>query len=385
MSHTILITVDFPPIRGGIARLMQLTASCFSSDSITVYAAERADAIQFDSHSPIPVRRYRYRSGTSLLTLVDTLRLAATVLMDIRRKSPSILYIGALWPLGLIGLIGRLFGIHYIVHVYGMEVLRSRGAIIEALRSQILRSASVVVAISGFTRELSISRGVRPDRVVVLKPTIDQSLFRNHESSASIRTSLGINRKYILVTVCRLYPRKGVDRVIEALPAVLDEFPDTGYIVVGDGPDLPRLSALADQLGVSRAIQFVSRCSDVDLVRYYHACDVFAMISRYIEEEADVEGFGIVYLEANACGKPVVAGNSGGVSDAVEDHVTGLLVNPESSDDVGTAIRELFRDPALAARLGQSGLERLDRELSLKSYAEQIHSIVGRAWASARG
>ncbi|NUM56308.1 MAG: glycosyltransferase family 4 protein [Candidatus Hydrogenedentes bacterium] len=375
LRHVVLVTDDFPPVRGGIARLLRLTASCLPADRIRVFAADCAGAAEFDSTSAIAVSRFRFRAGTSVLTLVDTLLLAPKIIAALRSNQDSILYLGNVWPFGLVGLIARALGFRYVVHIYGLEVLPSRGRIIESLRERILRNASHVIAISRFTRDLALSRGVVSGNLSVVCPCIDPKPFQI-DDPAVVRRRFGMDEKRVLLTVCRLYARKGVDRVIEALPNVLAEFPDALYVVVGNGPDLPRLEALAARKGVAHAVRFVTDCGDDDLVRYYHACDVFLMISRYIKEEADVEGFGIVYLEANACRKPVIAGNSGGVPDAVEDNVSGLLVDPESADEVAGAILRLFRDPAMAARLGQQGYERLHNELGLEVYAAQIQSVI---------
>jgi phosphatidylinositol alpha-1,6-mannosyltransferase len=173
--------------------------------------------------------------------------------------------------------------------------------------------------------------------------------------------------------------RKGQDTVIRALPKILKEFPDVQYWVAGRGAHLASLKALVTQLGLEDNVQFLGFVSAEQRLRLYQECTIYLMPSRTIGDQGDFEGFGITYLEANACGRPTIGGRSGGVADAVLDGETGFLVNPESPDEIAEKTLRLLRDPELAARLGRQGRERIERELNWDATARKLAGLIGAA------
>ena len=178
----------------------------------------------------------------------------------------------------------------------------------------------------------------------------------------------------IILTVGRLVERKGHDAVIKALPFVLKEFPDLKYKIVGKGPMDKKLREIAKIENVNGYVEF---CGEVDnIADFYANCDVLVMPSRFIEKKGDVEGFGLVFLEANYFGKPVIAGKSGGVFDAVIDGVTGLLVDPESPEEIANAIIELLENPELARKLGEQGRKRVLEEFTWERAARIIEQAM---------
>jgi phosphatidylinositol alpha-1,6-mannosyltransferase len=150
--------------------------------------------------------------------------------------------------------------------------------------------------------------------------------------------------------------RKGHDRVIEAMPCILKSYPDARYVIAGTGSEATRLQRLANELGVGHAVIFLGRVPDDEILALYQAADVFVHPNRELPS-GDVEGFGIVFLEANACGVPVIGGNSGGTPDAIQHEVTGYLVDPNDVDEIAHRILTLLGDPALRKRMGQAGRE----------------------------
>jgi len=164
-----------------------------------------------------------------------------------------------------------------------------------------------------------------------------------------------LQEKNVVLTIARLVERKGIDVVIKAMPMVLEAIPNVVYLVIGLGPYKGKLERLARDLGLEGRVIFVGHVSDEELPLYYCACDVFVLVSRTLTDKGEMEGFGIVYLEAGACGKPVVAGRGGGVEEAVEDGVTGLLVDPLDVGEIAEAIVRILKDKELAKRLGENG------------------------------
>ena len=182
-----------------------------------------------------------------------------------------------------------------------------------------------------------------------------------------------MEKKIILLQVGRLVKRKGVDKVLEALPEVLKECKDLVYVVVGNGPECSNIELRIKNLELSNYVILIADASDEDVQAWYELCDIFIMPARDID--GDVEGFGIVYLEANAYGKPVIAGDSGGVRDAVKPDLNGLLVNPESTTEIRDAILKLCKDEFLRRRLGQQGREWV-RSFDGEKQARKIREIL---------
>jgi phosphatidylinositol alpha-1,6-mannosyltransferase len=184
------------------------------------------------------------------------------------------------------------------------------------------------------------------------------------------------HREHIILSVGNLVSRKGHDMVIRALPRLLDIMGDVTYLIVGDGPHRAELEALALALGVRERVAFAGRVPDEDLPDIYALCDAFVLPSREQLDSCDVEGFGMVFLEANASGKPVVAGRSGGIGDAVLDGETGLLVDPLDPDCIASSIGKLLANPQLASRMGEQGRERAVREFSWPAVAARLRGIL---------
>ncbi len=233
-------------------------------------------------------------------------------------------------------------------------------------------------AISRYTAALLGDLGVPPERVHVVPNGTRPEQFDNEQSRAAAAT---LRARYdlpvdgpMLATVGRLVPRKGVDTVIRALPRIADKVPNTLYVVAGGGPDRPRLEALAADQGVSERVRFLGKVPDADVSGLYQACTAFVMPAR--QEGASVEGFGLVFREAGACGKPVIGAYSGGVPDAIEHGDTGLLVPPADPRAFADAAIQLLSDEALAARLGARGREVVHTEGTWDRVAERMVAVM---------
>ena len=202
---------------------------------------------------------------------------------------------------------------------------------------------------------------------------MDLDKFNLKHKNQEIVDNLKLERNKVILTVGRLVKRKGVDIVITSLPRVLEKVPNAIYLVVGEGPDRRNLEKLAEELNLRGKVIFTGFVSDADLPKYYTVCDVFIMTSRDIN--GDIEGFGIVFLEANACAKPVIGGKSGGMYDAVEDGISGILVDPTSVDEISQTVIMLLTDEEIAMRMGKQGRDRVEREFSYLTIAEKIALI----------
>jgi phosphatidylinositol alpha-1,6-mannosyltransferase len=246
----------------------------------------------------------------------------------------------------------------------------------DAVRREVLRSARGFFPVSERTAELLRASGVASERIEVVHNGVDPRRFRP-QPAGDLRAELGIAGP-MLLTVARLVRRKGIDTVLYALPSLLARTPELSYVIVGDGADRERLEQLAQQLAVSKRVRFVRRAGD-ELVRYYNACDLFVMPAR--EEPGDIEGFGLVFLEAGACGKPVIGASAGGVVDAIVEGVTGQLVAADDPDALSAAVTALLADPERAASLGRNGRERVLREATWQHAADKLlRALNARRW-----
>ncbi len=183
----------------------------------------------------------------------------------------------------------------------------------------------------------------------------------------------------MLLTIARLIDRKGQDIVIRALPRVLREVPDLVYVVAGKGDYRTALEALAGELGVASHVLFTGFVADEEVPDVYAAANAYVMLSREGEEVGDIEGFGITYLEAAAAGLPVIAGDSGGTADAVENKVTGVLVDPVNVPAVEEAILGFLKNPGRARAMGEAGRSRVEREFSLSTRAAKLIRVAQAA------
>jgi len=306
------------------------------------------------------------------------------ILAEIHVKSPlDCVHCGVVLPDGMTGwLLWQTLGIPYIVYTHGKEVLENqRDSEKNLLMNLVFSQAARVVSNSNYTGELVKACGVAPEKVVRITPGIDVRQWRNVPEGGhlqALRARYDLENRPVILSVGRLLERKGIDRTIAALPRVLAKFPETVYLVVGDGPDRDRLERQVEELNLGQSVRFTGAMSDADLQAAYHLGTVFAMVSRQPQGSHEVEGFGIVYLEANICGLPVVAGRSGGVPDAVVDGKTGYLVDPEDPEAIAAAIVRLLENRPLREQMGEFGRERAIAEFDWSRCAVKLQILMAR-------
>jgi phosphatidylinositol alpha-1,6-mannosyltransferase len=238
-----------------------------------------------------------------------------------------------------------------VVFTHAYEIRRKHW---KRLMSFLLRNARLVTANSEFTRAAVLDLAVPQDSVRILYPGVDALRFSpaaNGLNPARPKTLLSVSR------LAELY--KGHDTAIRALPLVKAKCPDVRYVIAGDGPLRDYLGRVAESVGVEREVRFLGEVSDDELPELYRACDAFVLLSRESPSKGGAEGFGIVCIEAGACGKPVVAGRSGGLVDAVDHDKSGLLVDPQDVGAVAEALVSVLTNPAVADRLGREGRRRV--------------------------
>lgn len=353
-GRTLVVSNDFPPRAGGIQAFVQGLVGRQPPESITVYAPAWSGAEKFDAEQPFEVVRH----PTSLMLPEPFVIRRATSLL--RSRGATRVLFGAAAPLGLMAGRLRKAGAESIVALtHGHE---AGWAALPGARTALRRigdGVDTVTYLGEYTRS-RIAGALSPtaaDRMRRLVPGVDHTLFNpgNAEAGLAVRQRYGLVDRPVVVCVSRLMPRKGQDTLIEALPAIHRTVPDAALLIVGGGPHKGKLTSLVAELGLQRDVVLTGTVPWAELPAHYAAGDVFAMPCRTRNRGLDVEGLGIVYLEASATGLPVVAGDSGGAPDAVLPGQTGYVVAGGDPAAAAERVAGLLADPELAREMGRAG------------------------------
>jgi phosphatidylinositol alpha-1,6-mannosyltransferase len=371
--HTLLAVYDFPPMGGGIARTMGEIARHAPAGSLVVSTGRVPGSEAFDAASPSCVDRLRVDSAR-LRTPVGLGWWAIRAAQLAREHRAEFVWAGNLKPAGYVARWLRARrGLPYGLIVYGLDVQRlAHQARVSRFKQRVARaiigSASGTVAISSWTaarfRELARQLGIEraAERVRVIPPGVDAVTFRPGLPTAVVRERYGLDARPWLLTVARLVPHKGIDLGIEVLRGLRQEGIEAGYAVVGEGPAREELTRLVDALGLSAQVRFLGAVPDADLPALYNSAIAYLGLSR--EAGLEVEGFGLSFLEAAACGLPVVAGQGGGTADAVANGITGYLVETSAAAAATMAVRQLLQDSSHARIMGGAGRARVEGEFA---------------------
>ena len=292
------------------------------------------------------------------------------------RDSPAIVHAGDLYPPGVTAMfLKKLLGLPYVVYCHGEEIPQlDRYEYQPRVRNRIYMNADAVIAASEFTRNNLMKLGVPEGRICKIVPGVDSTRFRPMPRRADLVERYGLYGKTTILTVARLVPRKGHQAAIAAFARVCDEFPNAHYLIVGKGPDESRLRKIVQDSGLNHRVTFAGYVGAEQLPDIYNLCDIMLMPNRQ-EEDGDVEGFGIVFLEANAVGKPVIGGRTGGAVEAIVEGSTGFLVNPDDPEEIAGILRRLLANPALSERLGAAGVRRVCSDFSWQTRARILRGV----------
>jgi phosphatidylinositol alpha-1,6-mannosyltransferase len=373
MPKVLIVTNDFPPRAGGIQSFVHALAVRLPEGSVTVYAPTWEGAAGFDAAQPFPVERH----PTSLMLPVPSVARRAARLLG-RDGCDTVLF-GAAAPLGLLAPSLRRAGARRLVAItHGHE---AGWAALPGARSVLRRigdSVDTVTYLGEYTRA-RLARALSPEaaaRMTRLAPGVDSEAFRPGAGGAAVRDRLGLAGRPVVICVSRLVPRKGQDTLIRAWPEVRATVPDAVLLLVGGGPYARRLRRLAHGLGVAGSVIFTGPVPWPELPAYYDAGDVFAMPCRTRRHGLDVEGLGIVYLEASATGLPVIGGESGNAPDAIRAGETGYVVSGRGPAEVAGRLVHLLTDPAGARAMGEKGMAWIDQEWRWDLVAQRLQQIL---------
>jgi phosphatidylinositol alpha-1,6-mannosyltransferase len=371
VPSTLIVTNDFPPRPGGIQSFVYELARRLPAEELTVYASNFPGAADFDAQQPFAV--HRHPTGLLLPTPAAQRRITALA----RRVSATAAWFGAAAPLAVLAPALRRAGVQKVVaSTHGHEAAWAQLPAARSALRRIGRGCDVVTYLGDYTRSRLERAFVGQVQLERLTPGVDVETFAPRADGSSVRVRHGLADRPVVVCVSRLVKRKGQDVLIEALPALRRRHPGTALLLVGRGPDEARLHRLAAQRGVSEHVVFTGAVPASALPAYFAAGDVFAMPCRTRRAGLDVEGLGIVYLEASATARPVLAGDSGGAPDAVRDGETGYVVAGRDVAAVTDRLTLLLDDPGLRDRLGAAGRDWVCAQWTWTAAAQRLARLL---------
>ena len=384
MRRQLLTTYDFPPIGGGISRMMGEFTKRYPAGTLLVSTGSHPDSEAVDAGLPNRVDRIAIQSSR-LRTIQGLLVWSHRARGLARSFRPGFVWCGNLKPAGYPALwVHRREGIRYGIFLHGSELLLLQSRIAKSRRKSlaakaILRHASVLVTVSDWTRRLcrdvlaELGWAPKDFDVRTVPLGTDPNQFQPRLDTREVRARYGLEDGRWLITVARLAAHKGVDTGLQVLANLRRDYPDLRYAVVGTGIKLGQLEALARELGVTDRVRFLTTVPDADLPALYNCAEIYLGLSR--PAELLIEGFGITFSEAAACGIPAVGGRAGGIPDAVKDGETGILVDSTDPRSVGEVVRCLLDDRALGQRMGRAGRRAVERYFNWDRVTADVRSI----------
>ncbi|MGA2336185.1 MAG: glycosyltransferase family 4 protein [Terriglobales bacterium] len=379
LGNGALLTPDFPPLPGGISNYLFNVYRQFDLRRMMLIAPKHPDAERFDSLQDYSAKRFRLALDVpGIRGAWQVWRMYREAEKLVKQNRDLVLHCGHVNAAIAARKLKSRYGIPYLLWTHALEIMD------EWLRASIMPAmldADLVITNSEFTRAFVASAGVAQSRIVKIRPGVDPTHFRPGLDCSALAQRLGVFARPTLLTVSRIVKAnryKGHDVVLHALARVVRAVPDVVYVIAGDGDDLDYLDRLARECGVRANAVFAGHVSDEELPLLYNACDAFVMCSREERTRRGIlaEGFGLALLEASACAKPVIAGRSGGVPDAAQDGITGLLVSPADSEAVAAAIIKVLREPGVANTMGENGRRWVETEMNWTRAADEFEQTM---------
>ena len=374
MRRTLIVTNDFPPRRGGIQSFVHELALRLDPAQLTVYAPKWDGDAAFDAAQPFEVVRH----PTSLMIGGPSVRRRAAELA--RSRKAEVVIFGASAPLGLITPVLRKAGVRRAIAItHGHEAGWAALPVARQLLRRIGDETDVMTYLGEYFR-VRVAGALSPQaaaRMARLPPGVDAGTFRPDEAARRlIRDRHGLGDRPVVVCVSRLVARKGQDTLLRAWPAVIEKIPDAVLLIAGRGPYAKALRQRAEQAGVTGSVIFTGPVPQDELPAHYAAGDVFSMPCRTRRGGLDVEGLGIVYLEASAAGLPVVGGDSGGAPDAILEGETGYVVGGRDVRALSERLIALLQDPAGARAMGEKGRAWVERDWNWDITASRLRTLI---------
>jgi phosphatidylinositol alpha-1,6-mannosyltransferase len=374
-KKVLLVTNDLGPRAGGIETFVLGLIEGLPKDSLIIYTSSQKGDKAFDAQLLEKFGAVVIRDRAKML--LPTPRITRKAVKILKQQQIKNVWFGAAAPLALMAEKLRSAGASNIVALtHGHEVWWAKIPILKSLLKKIIKDVDHLGYLGDFTKGEIAKISNQPQKFLQIAPGIDTEHFAPKSARGDLIEKYRLDGRRVIVSVGRLVHRKGQDELVKAMPKILEQFPDAILLFVGEGPIKQMLFNSAKQLGVLPKVVFAGRVSHHDLPDYICLGEIFAMPVRSRFSGLEVEGLGIVYLEASACGLPVIVGNSGGAVDAVLDKKTGLLVDGTKSDQIADAICELLANPERAKQMGAAGRDWVIKNWQLSSWSEKFNKVL---------
>tara|TARA_R110001606_G_scaffold316538_2_gene463313 strand:+ start:1094 stop:2248 length:1155 start_codon:yes stop_codon:yes gene_type:complete len=368
MKKTLLLSEIFPPVKGGSGRWFWEIYTRIAPTKVVIAAGQDANSDKIDRTSPLKTYRLPLSSWSwglkSLTGLKYYFRALRATLDVVKKEDIEVIHCGRCLPEGFVAfLISKFKGIPYICYVHGEDVeTAATSRELSWIVNKALSGATRLIANSQNTADILLNTWCTdPAKTLVFNPGVDASQFVPAAQSNEIKSTLGWEGKRVILTVGRLQERKGHDKLIEALPQIIQHFPNTLYAIIGNGDRKAPLEALVIKLKLEENVMFMSELDDQKMIQCYQQCDVFVLPNRSVGR--DIEGFGMVLVEAQACARPVIAGDSGGTAETMIINETGYIVDCTLTAPLAEKICLLLENEHLRDRMGAAGRKHVRQTL----------------------
>jgi phosphatidylinositol alpha-1,6-mannosyltransferase len=376
-KKVLLVTNDLGPRAGGIETFILGLIEGLPKNSLVIYTSSQNGQAPFDAQLLEKFGAIVIRDRAKIL--LPTPRITRKAVRILKQYKIQNVWFGAAAPLGFMASQLRNGGATNIVALsHGHEVWWAKIPVLKQILQKIIKDIDKLGYLGEFTKNEISKATTEVNKLVQIAPGIDTNHFQPKKPNPNLVSKYQLEGRRVIVCVARLVHRKGQDQLIKALPAVLKKHPDAILLIVGQGPIEQMLRNSARQLAVTHKVIFTGRVPHADLADYISLGEVFAMPVRSRFYGFEVEGLGISYLEASACGLPVVVGKSGGAVDAVIDQVTGLLVDGKNVNEITDAICRLLADPAKAQAMGQAGRGWVISDWQISNWSAKFNDLLIR-------
>ena len=379
MKNSLLITQLFPPDVGGVQNYLYNICQNLPPDKTFIFSSllnkgEIKKVFDFDQSQPFKIYRDK---NTSIykkihLTPVHIYKEARKI---VKKHNIEFIQAGHLYPQGVASLLlKKRLKLPYLIYLYGLEFLEIKNfsKFKAKLVISALKNADHIIVIANFLKEKLIKYGIPEKRIIKIMPGVDFNYFKPELNTSDLKIKHNLENKKIILTCGRLVKRKNHQLVINALPEILKKVPNAIYLIAGIGPEEENLKNQVRELNLENSVKFLGEVNNKDLPIYYNLADMFCMPSIYNKKTGDIEGFGIVFIEAQACSTPTIGGNTGGIPDAIKNNIDGFLVNPKSCQDLAKKITKLLLNNNLAQQFGKAGREKVMKKHNWSKLVEKL-------------
>ncbi|MEK6732735.1 MAG: glycosyltransferase family 4 protein [Candidatus Omnitrophota bacterium] len=379
----LILSFDYPPLAGGIAKVSYQMAHQLnkSGEEVIVVAQKTKGGKEFDKQHNFLVRRYTNKFFLREIILILTLPYL------VLRYRIDMVYV-LIWCQGGFAtfLTSRLLDIPYVLHAHGAEFLDAKktlwdkikyGLFRDKIKRLVFKNAKKVLAVSRYTKTIVIKSGADEENVEIIPNGVDIDVFKPNLDCSYVVSKHNLENKRILLTISRLSEYKGHETMIRLMPQLLKKVLDIVYMIIGTGEYRSALESLVQKLDLQKYVIFTGFIDNETLPLYYNACNIFVMLTKERLDLGLFEGFGLTYLEANSCEKPVIGARTGGIPDAIIDGKTGYLVDPDNGQEIIGRVVSLLENAELAKRLGEEGRQRIIREgLMWEPIGRKVYDIL---------